>query len=188
MNNEPKITISHGVIYANSKSIDTLLSDPKYRAATDPNNEAIEIFCKINFHETTVKDKQGKPRRAFSLTRDGFDLIAMGLTGTTAMLWKVRYIYAFHRAEIELHNRREREKALDQLEMFPDALAEPEYTIAEVLEKLALFGLFNARTTASGVKSQIKRGDLQGRFDGRRWLVPRSAVKTLISQRELSSN
>ena len=36
------------------------------------------------------------------MTRDGFSLVAMGLNGETALLWKVKYIEAFNAMEREL--------------------------------------------------------------------------------------
>jgi Rha family phage regulatory protein len=202
MTNEPKLEISHGEIYASSlrlaedfdknhfhvlRTIDGLVSESKNGLAKDPDAEILRIFFVMNFHEVTLNDRQGKPRRAFKLTRDGFDLIAMSFTGPKATLWKIRYIYAFRRAEIELRKRKERERTLTQLNLDPSLVREQELTIAEVLEQLALFGLFSARTTASSLKTQIKRGDLDGRFDGRHWVIPYSSLRKLISKKQLTN-
>jgi len=39
---------------------------------------------------------------AYSMTRDGFTLLAMGFTGKEALKWKIRYIEAFNAMEAEL--------------------------------------------------------------------------------------
>ncbi|MDP4147113.1 MAG: Rha family transcriptional regulator [Bacillota bacterium] len=44
-------------------------------------------------------DLQGKPRKEYLLTRDGFALIVMGFTGAKALQWKLKYIDAFNQME-----------------------------------------------------------------------------------------
>ena len=58
-----------------------------------------ENFSQINFEGTSYKDKQGKLRPCYNITRDGFTLLAMGFTGKEAMQWKVRFIEAFNALE-----------------------------------------------------------------------------------------
>ena len=76
---------------------------------------------------------------------------------------------------------------LTQLGLFPEDVREPEFTIAEVLEKLAKIGLFNSHTTANSIKSKIKRGDIVGRFDGKCYVMPQSSLKQFIKRKELYS-
>jgi Rha family phage regulatory protein len=43
-------------------------------------------------------DAKGETKRQFTMTRDGFMLLAMGFTGTEALQWKLLYIEAFNGA------------------------------------------------------------------------------------------
>lgn len=47
------------------------------------------------FIPDTYADKQGKERKHYWLTRDGFSLLVMGFTGPAALHWKLLYIEAF---------------------------------------------------------------------------------------------
>lgn len=51
------------------------------------------------FYETTYKDAQGKTQPMFLMNRDGFSLLAMGLTGAKAMQFKVGFIEQFNKME-----------------------------------------------------------------------------------------
>lgn len=51
------------------------------------------------FYETTYDDLQGKKRPMFLMNRDGFSLLAMGLTGAKAMQFKVGFIEQFNQME-----------------------------------------------------------------------------------------
>ena len=55
------------------------------------------------FHETTYKDDQGRTQPMFLMNRDGFTLLAMGLTGATAMQFKVGFIEQFNQMETIVH-------------------------------------------------------------------------------------
>jgi len=76
--------------------------------------ESLEIpqdFCERNFTPTskTVAMPRGgeKQIKAYTITRDGFTLLAMGFTGKKAMQFKLAYIEAFNRMETELLNKYE---------------------------------------------------------------------------------
>lgn len=58
-----------------------------------------ESFNALNFEPVAYYDNKGERRRAFLLTRDAFSLLAMGLTGKAAIIWKLRYIEAFNALE-----------------------------------------------------------------------------------------
>lgn len=61
-----------------------------------------ENFVKLNFEEAEreVNTHFGKRKqRHYLLTRDAFSLLVMGMTGKTAMMWKIRYIEAFNALE-----------------------------------------------------------------------------------------
>lgn len=56
-------------------------------------------FGALNFEQTTYITKQNKLHDCFKMTRDGFCMIAMSLTGRKAEEWKVKYINAFNKME-----------------------------------------------------------------------------------------
>jgi Rha family phage regulatory protein len=62
-----------------------------------------ETFSHRNFAVANYLDEQGKPRVLYNMTRDGFTLIAMGLTGKEATQWKILYIEAFNAMEDRLN-------------------------------------------------------------------------------------
>lgn len=51
------------------------------------------------FYESTYLDVQGKPRPMFIMNRDGFSLLAMGLTGAKALQFKIAFIDQFNKME-----------------------------------------------------------------------------------------
>lgn len=58
-----------------------------------------ESFTASNFGRSSYIDPTGRRLRAYLLTRDAFSLLAMGLTGKAAIIWKLRYIEAFNALE-----------------------------------------------------------------------------------------
>lgn len=56
------------------------------------------------FIPDTYADKQGKERKHYWLTRDGFSLLVMGFTGPAALHWKLLYIEAFNKMEQALRS------------------------------------------------------------------------------------
>lgn len=66
--------------------------------------ECSEEFSQRNFASAEYLDEQGKPRKSFEMTRDGFTFLAMGFTGKGAAQWKERYIAAFNEMEAALRN------------------------------------------------------------------------------------
>jgi len=59
----------------------------------------------LNFEEIFYKDKYGREQKAYSISKDGFVLLAMGYTGSKAMQFKLNYIAAFNAMESELRKR-----------------------------------------------------------------------------------
>lgn len=57
------------------------------------------------FIPDTYMDKQGKSRKHYWLTRDGFSLLVMGFTGPAALHWKLLYIEAFNKMEEQLRSK-----------------------------------------------------------------------------------
>lgn len=56
------------------------------------------------FIPDAYSDKQGKERKHYWLTRDGFSLLVMGFTGPAALHWKLLYIEAFNKMEQALRS------------------------------------------------------------------------------------
>lgn len=75
--------------------------------------ECSEEFRQSNFGLTSYADKQGKSRKAYYITRDGFTLLVMGYTGEKAMKFKEAYIKQFNKMEQLLQGKLiEREKGI----------------------------------------------------------------------------
>lgn len=55
-----------------------------------------------NFALSSYISLQNKKLECYTMTRDGFSLIAMGFTGEIAQQWKIKYIEAFNAMEREL--------------------------------------------------------------------------------------
>ena len=66
------------------------------------NLECSPEFAKRNFAPSDYIDNTGRKLPAYSITRDGFTLLAMGFTGKQALQFKLAYIDAFNRMEEQL--------------------------------------------------------------------------------------
>lgn len=67
-----------------------------------------KIFFESNFGFKETETPVGfgiRKDRTYSLTRDAFSLLVMGMTGKAAIRWKLRYIEAFNAMERELAER-----------------------------------------------------------------------------------
>ena len=56
-------------------------------------------FGHENFQEATYQTDRGKTYSNILMTRDGFTLVAMGLSGKKAVNWKIKYMEAFKKME-----------------------------------------------------------------------------------------
>lgn len=83
-----KFNKEHRTIYR--KVEDLIKSQPEFGAA--------------NFGVTTYTTGQNKTHNCFEMTRDGFAMVAMSLTGKEAEDWKVKYINAFNKMESALND------------------------------------------------------------------------------------
>lgn len=81
-----KFEKEHRTIYR--KIDDLMVSHPDFGAA--------------NFGATSYTTGQNKTHKCYQMTRDGFCMIAMSLTGSKAEAWKVKYISAFNKMESAL--------------------------------------------------------------------------------------
>lgn len=58
-----------------------------------------ESFAATNFGFSEYADPTGRALPSYTLTRDGFTLLAMGYNSARAITWKLRYIEAFNALE-----------------------------------------------------------------------------------------
>ena len=56
-------------------------------------------FSVANFGKSSFVSEQNKTLKCYTMTRDGFSMIAMSLTGDDAEEWKIKYINAFNAME-----------------------------------------------------------------------------------------
>ena len=71
-----------------------------------PQNQSVQKWtdsqsadCKDYFIPGVYRDRKNRQQPMYYLTRDGFQLLAMGFTGEYALQWKLRYIEAFDQME-----------------------------------------------------------------------------------------
>jgi anti-repressor protein len=81
------------------------------------------------FYESTYMDVQGKARPMFVMNRDGFSLLAMGLTGAKAMQFKVGFIEQFNQMEAIV-------KEVSQRPAIPQTLSEALRLAADQAEQI----------------------------------------------------
>lgn len=101
----PKVEIRGGAIFASSLDIARHFSKAHkdvLRAIDNIIDEVGEEFSRRNFTPSTYVNDRQKEYRCFEISRDGFSLLVMGFTGDAAMTWKLRYIDAFNKMELEI--------------------------------------------------------------------------------------
>lgn len=192
----PKLKVVSGIVYADSLKVAKDFGKSHFvlmriirnqiSAVSLCNFASRETFLRLGFVLTKYKNSRGQEFPRYDLNREAFEFVALGLTGTKAVEWKLNYIFEFRRMQRELQQAHNKIAELTQLGLFPEDVREPEYTIAEILEKLARIGLFNSRTTVNSIKSKIKRGEIAGRFDGARYVVPESSLKSFVKKHEMA--
>ena len=68
------------------------------------NNESIVQFCTMNIKENNYLAENGQEYREYELTEEGFNFIALSLTGENADVYKIKYIEAFSKMKKSLIN------------------------------------------------------------------------------------
>jgi len=104
----PVVFIDHGQVRATSRDVATYFGkrhDNVMRVIRSIIVEEPELGA-LTFEGTEYLDDQGKRQPAFSMSRDGFTLVAMGFTGKNARRFQWAYIQAFNCMEAELHGRK----------------------------------------------------------------------------------
>jgi len=96
VNNQPR-AMSTDVAEFFGKEHFNILRDIREIKANCP-----ESFDALNFESVEYVDAKGEKRPAYSMTRDGFTLLAMGFTGEKALQFKLAYIEAFNKMEAAL--------------------------------------------------------------------------------------
>lgn len=100
----PRLILSDGRFICDSRDIASHFGKQHKNVLRDIDKVLDELgeFGRLNFEPSSYLNEQGKRQRSFSLTRDGFTILAMGFTGEAALAWKVKYIDAFNAMEGEL--------------------------------------------------------------------------------------
>lgn len=73
-----------------------------------------EEFREHHFVPSSYKSAQNKDMPKYTITRDGFTILAMGYTGKSAMAFKERYIQEFNRMSYELQELKDGVQVPDQ--------------------------------------------------------------------------
>lgn len=66
------------------------------------------------FHET---DRRGRARRQFTISKDGFALLAMRFDGAAALAWQLRFIAAFNWLAEQMRERDENNRLIAQFDI-----------------------------------------------------------------------
>lgn len=200
MEHQPVVFIQNGEVFANSRdvanyfgkrhqhilrNIDNILKN-KDRPKLD--GLFIERF---EYHEAAQKEV-----RFFDMTKDGFNLLAMGFTGQKAIAFKIAYIEQSNAMEAEL--RRQTNVTIDysdpailigvmnhlQLEnkKKDELIAEQKQNLKK-LDRLE--GARGSMCISDAAKTLgVKRDDLFRFMDSRRWIFKRSGSKNWLAYDE----
>lgn len=112
-----------------SAETDSLRVAAKFSKRHDNVLKAIEelecspAFREANFFESTYVDVIGRELKSYSITKDGFYILAMGFTGREAMAWKEKFIEAFNWMASALRKQYE-QKALADKERYEKRMQE----------------------------------------------------------------
>jgi Rha family phage regulatory protein len=135
------------------RAIDELVSG--LRASGQP----VEIIA-LNFEAFKINDLTGASTSHYLMDRDGFTLLAMGFTGTSALKWKLAYIQAFNAMEAQT-SAPQMGKQLSLVEMLDAAAAEIR---AEQSRRLAVESRLTIAQQALGqetIEHKITKQELQ---------------------------
>lgn len=69
------------------------------------------------FREFNESDRRGRTRRQFSISKDGFALLAMRFDGAAALAWQLRFIAAFNWLAEQLQERAENNRLMAQFDI-----------------------------------------------------------------------
>ncbi|EKE4133993.1 Rha family transcriptional regulator [Campylobacter coli] len=103
-NVEVNLNIKENKVFINSLDLAKVFNKNHRHILQTTKNQPQNDFTESNFILSTYKDKKGELRPCYNLTRDGFSLLVMGLTGEKAYKWKVEFIKVFNEMEKRLRN------------------------------------------------------------------------------------
>ncbi len=107
----PVLSVVNNQVITSSKDVAKFFEkrhDHVIRDIDDIIEKVPESFAAPNFGANKINvlnNPSGEEISHYTLTRDGFTILAMGFTGKRAMQFKVAYIEAFNRMEAELMHR-----------------------------------------------------------------------------------
>ena len=100
------VTLDHGQVLASSKAVaEKFNKEHRYIMNTIKKiTESQPEFGSVHFTTSSYTSDQNKVIDCFDMTKDGFCLLAMGLTGKKALNWKIQYMEAFNSMEKSMLN------------------------------------------------------------------------------------
>jgi len=112
----PRLVVNNGTVVASSRDIAEAFGKRHDHVLRDIDKIVSDLdspdLGNALFQPSFAADGQGIKRRTYNLTRDGFTLIAMGFTGSSALKFKLAFIEAFNAMERALQD----DRALTALE------------------------------------------------------------------------
>jgi len=100
------VTMENGKAMVSSKDVAEKFGK-QHRQILDSIKRIIKTqpdFGRAVFCLSSYTSDQNKTLPCYDMTRDGFAMVAMGLTGKQALEWKVKYINAFNSMETSILN------------------------------------------------------------------------------------
>lgn len=191
---QPKLKVIHGHAYATSIEIAKRFHKEHKNVLRDIERivaDCTEEFNRLNFEPVKYRDRKGEMRPSFNVTRNGFAMVAMGFTGSEAIVWKIAFLTAFNEMEAELQRRNLRDGHFEQMNLFPHlretiASSRPTVSVTAALTILGYEGLMIPLVTRPQIIAMIKRGRLEGFNDGRTWHVFQDSFDRFLASRRLS--
>ena len=101
----PVVFEKDGEVFANTRDVADYFEKRHADVLRAVNNIKSRIesdFSERNFALAEYKDAQGKPRKSYNMTQEGFSFVVFGFTGKNADAFKVAYINQFKAMREEL--------------------------------------------------------------------------------------
>jgi len=135
----PDVSIINGVPKTTSLAVADLFSKRHDHVLRDIQSLDIpKDFSLSNFGESNYTTERGRTYPMYTMTKDGFTLLAMGYTGKEAMQFKVAYINEFNRMEATLRTQaRDANEELDKFGELYDEVTELRCKISQLFDSTA---------------------------------------------------
>lgn len=109
------VVIQNNQAVTSSRKVAEKFEKEHYNVLRDIDNLKKDVFnFEEMFYEDEIPDSYGRPQRAYYINKKGFQLLAMGFTGSKAIKWKLEYIDTFEAMDKMLQ---EQKKPLNQWDM-----------------------------------------------------------------------